>query len=111
MGSLLLAIIYVSFISLGLPDSLLGASWPVVHEQMGVPMSYAGVISAVIFIGTIFSSLFSDKLLRKFGAGKVTAVSTALTAVALFGFSVSGRFWMLLAWSIPYGLGAGAIKE
>ena len=109
MGSLLLAIIYVSFISLGLPDSLLGASWPVVHEQMGVPMSYAGVISAVIFIGTIFSSLFSDKLLRKFGAGKVTAVSTALTAVALFGFSVSGRFWMLLLWSIPYGLGAGAI--
>ena len=109
MGSLLLAIIYVCFISLGLPDSLLGSSWPVVHEQMGVPMSYAGVLSAVLFIGTILSSLFSDKLLRKFGAGKVTAVSTALTAVALFGFSVSSRFWMLLFWSIPYGLGAGAI--
>jgi fucose permease len=106
---LLLAIIYVCFISLGLPDSLLGSSWPVVHEQMGVPMSYAGVLSAVLFIGTILSSLFSDKLLRKFGAGKVTAVSTALTAAALFGFSVSSRFWMLLFWSIPYGLGAGAI--
>ena len=109
MGSLLLAIIYVCFISLGLPDSLLGSSWPVVHEQMGVPMSYAGIISAVLFIGTILSSLFSDKMLRKFGAGKVTAVSTALTAAALFGFSVSSRFWMLLFWSIPYGLGAGAI--
>lgn len=109
MGSLLLAIIYVCFISLGLPDSLLGSSWPVVHEQMGVPMSYAGIISAVLFIGTILSSLFSDKMLRKFGAGKVTAVSTALTAAALFGFSVSSRFWMLLLWSIPYGLGAGAI--
>ncbi len=109
MGSLLLALIYVCFISLGLPDSLLGSAWPVLHTELQVPVSFAGIISMTIFVGTILSSLFSDRLLHKFGAGKVTAVSVTMTAVALFGFSVSNRFWMLLLWAIPYGLGAGGV--
>ena len=109
MGSLLLALIYVCFISLGLPDSLLGSAWPVLHAEIYVPISYAGIISATIFAGTILSSLFSDKLLHKFGAGMVTAVSVTMTALGLFGFSVSNQFWMLLLWSIPYGLGAGGV--
>ena len=109
MAILLLSIIYVCFISLGLPDSLLGSAWPVLHIELGVPVSFAGIISIIIFAGTILSSLFSDKLLRKFGAGLVTATSTAMTAIALFGFSVSTKFWMLIIFAIPYGLGAGAI--
>ncbi|MBR2949611.1 MAG: MFS transporter [Lachnospiraceae bacterium] len=109
MGSLLLALIYVCFISLGLPDSLLGSAWPVLHLALQVPVSYAGIISMVIFVGTILSSLFSDKLLHRFGAGKVTAVSVAMTAIALLGFSISNRFWMLILWAIPYGFGAGGV--
>ena len=109
MGSLLLALIYVCFISLGLPDSLLGSAWPVLHAEISVPVSFAGIISTTIFAGTITSSLFSDKLLRRFGAGKVTAVSVVMTAVALFGFSVSRAFWMLILWAIPYGFGAGGV--
>jgi len=109
MGSLLLALIYVCFISLGLPDSLLGSAWPVLHGEIGVPLSYAGIISATIFVGTILSSLFSDKLLFKFGAGKVTAVSVVMTALGLFGFSISREFWMLILWAVPYGLGAGGV--
>ena len=109
MGSLLLTLIYVCFISLGLPDSLLGSAWPVMHIEMGAPMSYAGIISMIMFLGTILSSLFSDRLLRRFGAGKVTAVSVAMTAIALFGFSQSNKFFMLMLWAIPYGLGAGGV--
>lgn len=109
MGSLLLALIYICFISLGLPDSLLGSAWPVLHAEIGVPVSYAGIISATIFVGTILSSLFSDKLLHKFGAGLVTAASITLTALGLFGFSVSSQFWMLILMAIPYGLGAGGV--
>ena len=109
MVSLLLALIYICFISLGLPDSLLGSAWPVLHQQIQVPVSYAGTISMAICICTILSSFLSDKLLRKFGAGKVTAFSVALTATALFGFSVSDRFWMLILWALPYGFGAGSV--
>lgn len=109
MAHLLLAVIYIAFISLGLPDSLLGAGWPTMYPQFGVPMSYAGIISAIISVGTIISSLLSDRLTHRFGAGKVTAVSVAMTAVALLGFSTSGQFWMLLLWAIPYGLGAGGV--
>ena len=109
MGSLLLALIYVCFISLGLPDSLLGSAWPVLHAEISVPISYAGIISATIFVGTILSSLFSDKLLHKFGAGMITAVSVTMTALGLFGFSISNQFWMLLLWAVPYGLGAGGV--
>ena len=109
MFSLLLAIIYISFISLGLPDSLLGAAWPIMHVEMGAPISYAGIVSMIISAGTIISSLFSDKLTRKLGAGLVTACSVMLTASALLGFSLSGSFIMLCIFAIPYGLGAGAV--
>ena len=109
MFQLLLIIIYLSFISLGLPDSLLGAAWPTMYPQLGVPVSYAGVISLIIAAGTVVSSLQSDRLTRRFGTGRVTAFSVATTAVALFGFSVSSRFWQLCLWAIPYGLGAGSV--
>ncbi len=109
MGALLLALIYICFISLGLPDSLLGSAWPVLHAEMAVPQAFAGIVSTIISLGTITSSLFSDRLNKKFGAGWVTAVSVAVTAAALFGFSVSGEFWMLVLWAIPYGLGAGGV--
>lgn len=109
MVHLLLAVIYLSFISLGLPDGLLGAAWPTMYGEFGVPVSYAGVISMIISFGTIISSLASDRLTYKLGTGKVTAISVAMTALALFGFSISGSFWMLCLWAIPYGLGAGSV--
>lgn len=109
MFQLLLVIIYLSFISLGLPDSLLGAAWPAMYPQLGVPVSSAGVISMIIAVGTIISSLQSDRLTRRLGTGKVTAISVAMTAAALLGFSLSRRFWQLCLWAIPYGLGAGSV--
>ena len=109
MIHLLLAVIYLSFISLGLPDSLLGSAWPAMYGEFGVPVSYAGIISMIIAAGTIISSLQSDRLTRKLGTGKVTAISVAMTAVALFGFSFSHSFWLLCLWAIPYGLGAGSV--
>ncbi|MDD6051132.1 MAG: MFS transporter [Clostridiales bacterium] len=109
MISLLLAVIYAAFISLGLPDALLGAAWPIMHAQMGVPLSYAGIVTFIIAMGTVVSSLMSDRLTLRLGAGKVTAISVGLTAFALLGFSFSNRFWMLLAFAIPYGLGAGSV--
>ena len=109
MVQLLLPIIYISFISLGLPDSLLGSAWPSMYPALGVPVSYAGLISMIISFGTIVSSLNSDRLTRALGTGKVTALSVAMTAAALFGFSVSTQFWMLCLWAVPYGLGAGSV--
>ena len=109
MFSLLLAMIYLAFISLGLPDSLLGSAWPVMFPQLHVPISYAGVITFIIAGGTIVSSLLSDRLTRRFGAGTVTACSVLLTAVALLGFSVSRSFALLCVLALPYGLGAGAV--
>lgn len=109
MFQLLLAVIYLSFISLGLPDSMLGSAWPLIYNDFTVPISYAGIISTIITLGTILSSLQSDKLTRKLGSGKVTAFSVALTALALFGFSISHSFWELCLWAIPYGLGAGSV--
>ena len=109
MVHLLLAVIYVSFISLGLPDSLLGAAWPSIYQGFGVPVSYSGVIFCIISVGTVISSLQSDRLTRRFGAGWVTAVSVGMTAAALFGFSVSNSFWALCLWAVPYGLGAGSV--
>jgi len=111
MFQLLLIIIYLSFISLGLPDSLLGSAWPTIYPQLDVPVSYAGIISMIIALGTIVSSLQSDRLTRRLGTGKVTAVSVAMTAVALWGFSVSNAFWQLCLWAVPYGLGAGRFPE
>lgn len=109
MFHLLLSIIYLSFISLGLPDGLLGAAWPTMYGELGVPVSFAGIISMIICVGTILSSLMSDWLTHKLGPGKVTAISVAMTAAALLGFSFSNQFWMLCLWAIPYGLGAGSV--
>ena len=109
MIQLLLPIIYLAFISLGLPDSLLGSAWPSMYPLLGVPVSYAGILSMIISFGTIVSSLNSDRLTRALGAGKVTAISVGMTAAALFGFSVSTQFWMLCLWAVPYGLGAGSV--
>ena len=109
MANLLLAVIYLAFISLGLPDSLLGSAWPSMYPELSVPVSYAGWISMIIAVGTIISSLQSDRLTRRFGPGKVTAVSVLMTAAALFGFSVSGSYAALCLWAIPYGLGAGSV--
>ncbi len=109
MFSLLIALIYISFISLGLPDSLLGSAWPVMQAEFGAPLSLAGAVSMTISGGTIVSSLLSDRLTRKLGPGLVNAASCALTALALQGFSLSTRPWMLFLFAIPYGLGAGAV--
>ena len=109
MYSFLLALIYLAFISLGLPDSLLGSGWPVMHAELGVSVSFMGIVSMVISGGTILSSLLSDRLTHRLGTRIVTVVSVFLTVAALFGFSISTRFWMLIAFAVPYGLGAGAI--
>jgi fucose permease len=109
MIHLLLGIIYLSFISLGLPDSLLGSAWPSMYGEFGVPVSYVGAISMIIAAGTIVSSLQSDRLTKMLGTGKVTAISVGMTAMALFGFSISNSYWMLCIWAIPYGLGAGSV--
>ena len=111
MFNLILALTYLCFISLGLPDSLLGSAWPVMQEQMRVPVSYAGIVSLIICLGTVLSSLMSSVMIRKLGIGKIIAFSVLLTAVALFGFSVSDQYWMLLLWAIPYGLGAGCVDS
>ena len=109
MFQLLLAIIYLAFISLGLPDSMLGAAWPEMYVEFGVPLSCAGILSALIAAGTIVSSLQSDRLTLRLGTGKVTAISVAMTAAALFGFSITHNFWLLCLWAIPYGLGGGSV--
>lgn len=109
MFQLLLAIIYVAFISLGLPDALLGSAWPSIYQELSVPVSYSGGIFMIISAGTIVSSLQSDRLTRRWGTGMVTAVSVMMTAAALFGFSVSHSYAALCLWAIPYGLGAGSV--
>ncbi len=109
MVQLLIPIIYLSFISLGLPDSLLGAAWPTMYGEMSVPLSYAGILSMIIAGGTILSSLLSDRVTRRLGAGRVTAISVGVTAAALLGFSFSHSFWVLCLLAIPYGLGAGSV--
>ena len=109
MTTLLLAVIYAAFISLGLPDALLGSAWPMMYSEFEVSISRAGVVFMIISAGTVASSLMSDKLTRRFGTGKVTAFSVGVTAAALLGFSCSTSFWMLCLWAVPYGLGAGSV--
>jgi fucose permease len=109
MATILLVIIYLAFISLGLPDSLLGAAWPVAYAQLGAPVSYAGLVSIFITMGTVISSLVSVRVIRKFGTGTVTAVCVLLTASALMGVSFADRFVYLCLLAIPLGLGGGAI--
>ena len=109
MASLLLPVIYLAFISLGLPDSVLGAAWPSMYGELGAALSWAGVVSMIVSLGTIVSALCSERLTLRLGPGGVTAVSVLLTAVALLGFSLSGQFWQLCLWAVPYGLGAGSV--
>lgn len=109
MSILLLIIIYIAFISLGLPDSLLGSAWPVIHTELNIPVSYMGIVSMIISGGTIISSIFSDKLTKKLGTSIVTVISVFLTVIAMIGFSFSNEFYLIIIFAIPYGLGAGAI--
>lgn len=109
MFQFLLLIIYLAFISLGLPDGLLGSAWPAIRGDLNLPISYMGIITIIISVGTIISSLQSDRLNKTFGTGKVTAYSVALTAFALFGFAISHHFVLLCLFAIPYGLGAGSV--
>lgn len=102
MYSLLLAVIYLAFISLGLPDSLLGAAWPAMRQMFGVPISNMGMVSMIISGGTICSSLMSERLTRKLSTQIVTLISVFLTAAALMGFSSATEFWMLCLWAVPY---------
>ncbi len=111
MTVLLLAIIYMAFISLGLPDSLLGSAWPSMYQQLGSTATGAGTIAMIISIGTIVSSLNADRVIHKLGTGKVTMISVMMTAIALFGFSFCTSYWQLCLWAIPYGLGAGAVDS
>ena len=109
MIGLLIAVLYLCFISLGLPDSMLGSAWPTMFVDFNVPESYAGIISAICALGTIVSSLMSDRITKKLGASRTTVISILITALALMGFGLSTRFWMLCVLSIPYGLGAGSV--
>ena len=109
MASLLLIVIYLSFISLGLPDSLLGAVWPALHRELDVPLGWSGIVFMLIAAGTVVSSLLSDRLSRRMGAGRLTACSVGLTCAALFGFSLCRSFPALCLAAIPYGLGAGGV--
>ena len=111
MVTLFLIVIYAAFISLGLPDSLLGVAWPVAQKEFGASLGDAGIISMVISVGTVVSSLFSSKLLKRFGVGKVTAVSVLMTALALLGFSFVPAFVFMILLAIPLGLGAGAVDS
>ncbi len=109
MAVVLLVVIYVAFVGLGVPDSLFGAAWPAMHVDLGIPVSWGSAVTMVTCCGTIVSSLSSAALISRFGTGRVTAVSTALTAAALVGFAVSPSFPWLCLLAIPLGLGAGAI--
>lgn len=105
----ILIIIYISFISLGLPDSLLGSAWPAINQELNIPLAYAGIASMITAGGTIVSSFFSDRIIRRFGTSKVTVVSVAMTAGALLGFSQAGSFWWMCLMAVPLGLGAGSV--
>ncbi len=109
MFSFLLVIIYIAFISLGLPDALLGSAWPEMAPELSASLSYAGIISMLISASTIVSSLASDRVVKRLGVGLVTAISVAMTAVALVGFAVSRSFLMIILFAVPYGLGAGSV--
>ena len=109
MIQLLLPLIYLAFISLGLPDSLLGSAWPVMYPELDVPISWSGIIFMIISVGTVVSSLQSDRLTRLLDPGKITAIRVAMTALALVGFSCSHSFILLCLWAVPYGLGAGSV--
>ena len=109
MSTLLLIIIYIAFIGLGIPDSLFGTAWPAIYPEFGLPVSFATLVTVIISCGTIISSLFAARLINRFGTGIITALSTVFTALALFGFSISGNLLHMCLFAVPLGLGAGAI--
>ncbi|MDV4151925.1 MFS transporter [Clostridium sp. AL.422] len=111
MLTLLLIIIYIAFISLGLPDAILGSGWPMIHQDLNVPVSYAGIATMIVSGGTIISSFFSEKLIRKLGTGKVTTFSVLLTALGLFGVYLSPNFIWICLLAIPLGIGAGSVDS
>lgn len=111
MMTFLLIMIYLAFISLGLPDSLLGAAWPSMRLTLNAPLSAAGLISMIVSGGTIVSSLCSGRVIGRFGTGRVTFVSVMMTAVALLGFSFAPSYAWLCALAVPLGLGAGAVDS
>ncbi len=109
MSTLLLIVIYITFIGLGIPDSLFGTAWPAIYSAFGVAISHANFVTSIISGGTILSSLLSTRLIKCFGTAKVTAVSTAMTAGALLGFSIAPNIIFLCLFAVPLGIGAGAI--
>lgn len=109
MTTILLIIIYIAFIGLGIPDSLFGTAWPAVYTEFRLPISFASIVTMVISCGTIVASMVSARVIRRFGTNLVSAFSTAMTAAALLGFTLSGNFWLLCLCAVPLGLGAGAI--
>ena len=109
MATLLLIVIYISFIGLGIPDSLFGAAWPAIYPELGIDLSLASVYSILSSVFSSVSSMLSDRIINRFGTGRVTAVSTALTAAGLLLFAYSGNFWALCLCTIPLGLGAGTV--
>lgn len=111
MATLLLMIIYIAFISLGIPDSLFGTAWPAINQEFGLPVSAAGYVTFTISGCTIISSLVSAKVINKYGTGKVTAISVVMTSVALLGFSFSQNLAWFCLFAIPLGLGAGAVDS
>ncbi|WP_321971871.1 MFS transporter [Paratractidigestivibacter sp.] len=111
MASLLLVVIYIAFVSLGLPDSLLGSAWPVMYVELGAPVAAQSAITMIITACTVVSSLATAPLVRRLGTGKLVAGSVALTALAILGFSASASLWQLLLLAVPYGLGAGSIDS
>ncbi len=107
----LLVVIYIAFIGLGVPDSLIGSAWPAIHTELNIPVEAVSILTFIISGCTVLSSMFSARILNKFGTSKVTAFSTAMTAAALFGFSVAPSFWVMLPIAVILGLGAGAIDS
>ena len=111
MTIILLIIIYIAFIGLGVPDSLIGSAWPAIHIELGIPVEMVSILTFLISGCTVLSSMFSAKILNKLGTAKVTALSTAMTALSLFGFSMAPSFWFMIPLAIVLGLGAGAIDS
>ncbi|MBO5797016.1 MAG: MFS transporter, partial [Clostridia bacterium] len=109
MATLLLIVIFLSFIGLGIPDSLFGAAWPAIYPEFDLPVSLASAVTLLMFACTVVSSLVSSRVINRLGVGSVTLFSTALTAAGLLGFALSSDFWWLCLLSVPLGLGAGAI--
>lgn len=111
MATILVVVIYIAFIGLGVPDSLIGSAWPAIHSEMNIPVEAVSVLTFLVSGCTVLSSIFSAKILNKLGTAKVTAFSTAMTALSLLGFSVSKSFWFMIPLAIVLGLGAGAIDS